>query len=152
MFLQWPVQLGLETKFQKLIPLLPVHRLVHVHGYPHEMDPHHDYTVSKFLSISQRLPGTNCMSFSPSMKAKLSERIMYAPIGLDSINSQTKWMAYISAVKAPWMSVGGVALLHAGHKTGLMCTTVLSLMSQSIIFVLDLGSQTKQYLCCMYLV
>jgi hypothetical protein len=28
---------------------------------------------------------------------------------------------------------GGVALLHAGHKTGLMCTTVLSLLSQSLI-------------------
>jgi hypothetical protein len=31
-----------------------------------------------------------------------------------------------------WMdgcSVGGVALLHAGHKTGLMCTTVYLLMS-----------------------
>jgi hypothetical protein len=37
-----------------------------------------------------------------------------------------------------WMdgcSVGGVALLHAGHKTGLMCITVSSLMSQSLIFV-----------------
>jgi hypothetical protein len=49
-------------------------------------------------------------------------------------------------------SVGGVALLHAGHKTGLMCTTVLSLMSQSLIFVSVLGSRTKQFLCCMYLV
>jgi hypothetical protein len=32
-----------------------------------------------------------------------------------------------------WIVSGGVALLHAGHKTGLMCTTVLSLMSQSLI-------------------
>jgi hypothetical protein len=49
-------------------------------------------------------------------------------------------------------SVGGVALLHAGHNTGLMCTTVLSWMSQSLIFVFVLGSRTKQFLCCMYLV
>jgi hypothetical protein len=49
-------------------------------------------------------------------------------------------------------SVGGVALLHTGHKTGLMCTTVLSLMSQSLIFVFVLGSRTEQFLCCMYLV
>jgi hypothetical protein len=32
-----------------------------------------------------------------------------------------------------WIVSGGVALLHAGHKTGLMCTTVLSLLSQSLI-------------------
>jgi hypothetical protein len=51
-----------------------------------------------------------------------------------------------------WIVSGGVARLHASHKTGLMCTTVLSLLSQSLIFVFVLGSRKKQFLCCMYLV
>jgi hypothetical protein len=51
-----------------------------------------------------------------------------------------------------WIVSGGVALLHAGHKTGLMCTTVLSFDVTITYFVFVLGSRTKQFLCCMYLV
>jgi hypothetical protein len=33
----WSIHLGLETKFQRSIPHLPVHRPVRFLGYPHEM-------------------------------------------------------------------------------------------------------------------
>jgi hypothetical protein len=38
-----------------------------------------------------------------------------------------------------WIVSGGVALLHAGYKTGLMCTTVLSLMSHNHLFCIRPG-------------
>jgi hypothetical protein len=52
-----------------------------------------------------------------------------------------------------WMDCQwGVALLHAGHKTGLMCTTVYLWCHNHLFFVFNLGSRTKQCLFCMYLV
>jgi hypothetical protein len=50
-------QLGLETKFQRSIPYLLVHRPVHFLGYHMRWDPNQGYIISKFPQISQRPPG-----------------------------------------------------------------------------------------------
>jgi hypothetical protein len=50
---------------------------------------------------------------------------------IDDISHHFFWS--ISIMDDGWIVNGGVALLHAGHKTGLMCTTVFSLMSQSLV-------------------
>jgi hypothetical protein len=49
-----------------------------------------------------------------------------------------------------WIVSGGVALLHAGHKTGLMCTTVY-LWCHNHLFCIRPGFMAETfYLCCMY--
>jgi hypothetical protein len=52
-----------------------------------------------------------------------------------------------------WMDVSGWSSTPArGPQDGPNVHHGLSLMSQSLIFVFNLGSRTKQFLCCMYLV
>jgi hypothetical protein len=60
-------------------------------------------------------------------------------------NLKTNPIRSNSRVLDGWIVSGGVAFLHAGHKTGLMCTTVYLLISQSLIFVFVLGSWPKLF-------
>jgi hypothetical protein len=52
-------------------------------------------------------------------------------------------LAYSTDLDGGWIVSGGVALLHAGHKTGLMCTTVFIFDVTITYFVFVLGSRMK---------